>query len=100
MAICVWPCLKNNTACTFYVLKSKFWLFIISLFILINTFLSIDCEWNKDHLSVLYSNRAAAHMKNGDLAACVNDCTSALNFNPLNTKTLLRRARAQEELER
>lgn len=50
--------------------------------------------------SVLYSNRAACHLKNGNCTDCVQDCTSALALVPFSLKPLLRRASAYEALEK
>ncbi|XP_067929735.1 sperm-associated antigen 1-like [Watersipora subatra] len=52
------------------------------------------------HQAVLHSNRAACQIKTGDCRAAVNDTTTALELIPSNTKALLRRATAQEMLER
>eukprot|EP00057_Strongylocentrotus_purpuratus_P020135 XP_011674609.1 PREDICTED: sperm-associated antigen 1 [Strongylocentrotus purpuratus] len=51
-------------------------------------------------LSTLFSNRASCHLKSGDPKACVEDCTSALELNPNNVKTYLKRAQAYEMLEK
>ncbi|XP_037355219.1 mitochondrial import receptor subunit TOM34 isoform X3 [Talpa occidentalis] len=50
--------------------------------------------------SVLYSNRAACHLKDGNCTDCIKDCTSALALVPFNMKPLLRRASAYEALEK
>lgn len=50
--------------------------------------------------SVLYSNRAACHLKDGNCADCIKDCTSSLALVPFSMKPLLRRASAFEALER
>ncbi|NWR82920.1 TOM34 protein, partial [Furnarius figulus] len=50
--------------------------------------------------SVLLSNRAACHLKDGACSLCVSDCTSALELVPFSIKPLLRRAAAYEALER
>lgn len=50
--------------------------------------------------SVLYSNRAACHLKDGNCTDCVQDCTSALALVPFSLKPLLRRASAYEALEK
>ncbi|XP_007464844.1 PREDICTED: mitochondrial import receptor subunit TOM34 [Lipotes vexillifer] len=49
--------------------------------------------------SVLYSNRAACHLKDGNCIDCIKDCTSALALVPFGMKPLLRRASAYEALE-
>nr|BAC85180.1 unnamed protein product [Homo sapiens] len=49
--------------------------------------------------SVLYSNRAACHLKDGNCRDCIKDCTSALALVPFSIKPLLRRASAYEALE-
>ncbi|XP_008156957.1 mitochondrial import receptor subunit TOM34 [Eptesicus fuscus] len=50
--------------------------------------------------SVLYSNRAACHLKDGNCRDCIKDCTSALALVPFSMKPLLRRASAYEALEK
>ncbi|XP_022448025.1 mitochondrial import receptor subunit TOM34 [Delphinapterus leucas] len=50
--------------------------------------------------SVLYSNRAACHLKDGNCIDCIKDCTSALALVPFGMKPLLRRASAYEALEK
>ncbi|XP_004687465.1 PREDICTED: mitochondrial import receptor subunit TOM34 [Condylura cristata] len=50
--------------------------------------------------SVLYSNRAACHLKDGNCTDCIKDCTSALALVPFGMKPLLRRASAYEALEK
>ncbi|XP_058893821.1 mitochondrial import receptor subunit TOM34 isoform X2 [Kogia breviceps] len=50
--------------------------------------------------SVLYSNRAACHLKDGNCIDCIKDCTSALALVPFGMKALLRRASAYEALEK
>ncbi|KAG5857123.1 hypothetical protein ANANG_G00015220 [Anguilla anguilla] len=53
-----------------------------------------------EDLSVLYSNRAACHLKDGNSTDCIQDCTRALELRPFSLKPLLRRAMAHESLER
>ncbi|XP_028853825.1 mitochondrial import receptor subunit TOM34 [Denticeps clupeoides] len=55
---------------------------------------------NKDDLSILYSNRAASYLKDGNCGECVKDCTKSLDLVPFGIKSLLRRAAAYEALER
>ncbi|XP_007530930.1 mitochondrial import receptor subunit TOM34 [Erinaceus europaeus] len=50
--------------------------------------------------SILYSNRAACHLKDGNCTDCIKDCTSALALVPFGMKPLLRRASAYEALEK
>ncbi|XP_015452725.1 mitochondrial import receptor subunit TOM34 isoform X1 [Pteropus alecto] len=50
--------------------------------------------------SVLYSNRAACYLKDGNCRDCIKDCTSALALVPFSMKPLLRRASAYEALEK
>ncbi|XP_062445149.1 mitochondrial import receptor subunit TOM34 [Rhea pennata] len=50
--------------------------------------------------SVLLSNRAACHLKDGACGLCVSDCSRALELVPFGIKPLLRRAAAYEALER
>ncbi|XP_041526790.1 mitochondrial import receptor subunit TOM34 isoform X1 [Microtus oregoni] len=50
--------------------------------------------------SVLYSNRAACYLKDGNCTDCIKDCTSALALVPFSIKPLLRRASAYEALEK
>ncbi|CAO2602502.1 Sperm-associated antigen 1 [Lemmus lemmus] len=52
-----------------------------------------------DELSVLYSNRAACYLKDGNCSGCVQDCNRALELHPFSVKPLLRRATAYETLE-
>ncbi|XP_077446790.1 sperm-associated antigen 1A-like isoform X2 [Stigmatopora argus] len=53
-----------------------------------------------EDLSILYSNRAACHLKVGNSPDCIEDCTKALELQPFSLKALLRRAAAYESLER
>ncbi|XP_070247959.1 sperm-associated antigen 1 [Myotis yumanensis] len=53
-----------------------------------------------DDLSVLYSNRAACHLKEGNCSGCIDDCNRALELHPFSVKPLLRRAMAYETLEK
>ncbi|XP_066481394.1 mitochondrial import receptor subunit TOM34 [Tiliqua scincoides] len=50
--------------------------------------------------SVLYSNRAACYLKDGNCSLCIKDCSIALDLVPFGIKPLLRRAAAYEALER
>ncbi|XP_004431345.1 PREDICTED: sperm-associated antigen 1 [Ceratotherium simum simum] len=52
-----------------------------------------------DDLSVLYSNRAACYLKEGNCSGCIQDCNRALELHPFSIKPLLRRAMAYETLE-
>nr|XP_060466999.1 sperm-associated antigen 1 isoform X3 [Panthera onca] len=52
-----------------------------------------------DDLSILYSNRAACYLKEGNCSGCIQDCTRALELHPFSIKPLLRRAMAYETLE-
>ncbi|KAM4688913.1 sperm-associated antigen 1 [Discoglossus pictus] len=53
-----------------------------------------------EELGILYSNRAACHLKDGDCRECIEDCNRALELQPFSIKPLLRRAMANEALER
>ncbi|XP_048880371.1 sperm-associated antigen 1-like isoform X2 [Brienomyrus brachyistius] len=53
-----------------------------------------------EDLSILYSNRAACYLKDGNSADCIQDCTRALELQPFTLKPMLRRAMAYESLER
>ncbi|XP_057691236.1 sperm-associated antigen 1-like isoform X2 [Corythoichthys intestinalis] len=53
-----------------------------------------------DDLCILYSNRAACYLKDGNSQDCIQDCTQALELQPFCLKPLLRRAMAYESLER
>ncbi|XP_028317751.1 sperm-associated antigen 1A [Gouania willdenowi] len=53
-----------------------------------------------EDLSILYSNRAACYLKDGNSSDCIDDCTKALELQPFSLKPLLRRAMAYESLER
>ncbi|XP_034466389.1 sperm-associated antigen 1-like isoform X1 [Hippoglossus hippoglossus] len=53
-----------------------------------------------EDLSILYSNRAACYLKDGNSQECIQDCTRALELQPFFLKPLLRRAMAYESLER
>ncbi|XP_045079233.1 mitochondrial import receptor subunit TOM34 [Coregonus clupeaformis] len=55
---------------------------------------------NPDDLSILYSNRAASYLKDGNCGECVKDCTVSLDLVPFAIKPLLRRGAAYEALER
>ncbi|XP_013368213.1 PREDICTED: sperm-associated antigen 1 [Chinchilla lanigera] len=50
-------------------------------------------------LSILYSNRAACYLKEGNCSGCIQDCNRALELHPFSMKPLLRRAMAYETLE-
>ncbi|KAM6171799.1 sperm-associated antigen 1 [Erethizon dorsatum] len=50
-------------------------------------------------LSILYSNRAACYLKEGNCSGCIQDCNRALQLHPFSMKPLLRRAMAYETLE-
>ncbi|XP_051015432.1 sperm-associated antigen 1 [Acomys russatus] len=54
---------------------------------------------NADELSILYSNRAACNLKEGNCRGCIQDCNRALELHPFSVKPLLRRAMAYETLE-
>ncbi|XP_062865341.1 sperm-associated antigen 1A [Trichomycterus rosablanca] len=53
-----------------------------------------------EDLCILYSNRAACYLKDGNSSECIEDCTRALELHPFSLKPLLRRAMAYETLER
>ncbi|XP_070703207.1 sperm-associated antigen 1A [Pempheris klunzingeri] len=53
-----------------------------------------------EDLGILYSNRAACYLKDGNSTDCIQDCTKALELQPYSLKPLLRRAMAYESLER
>ncbi|XP_034087550.1 mitochondrial import receptor subunit TOM34 [Gymnodraco acuticeps] len=53
-----------------------------------------------EDLGILYSNRAASYLKDGNCAECVKDCNMSLELFQFNVKSLLRRAAAYEALER
>ncbi|KAM9362443.1 mitochondrial import receptor subunit TOM34 [Symphorus nematophorus] len=55
---------------------------------------------NPEDLAILYSNRAAGYLKDGNCSECVKDCNMSLELVPFNVKSLLRRAAAYEALER
>ncbi|XP_014887732.1 mitochondrial import receptor subunit TOM34 [Poecilia latipinna] len=55
---------------------------------------------NPEDLAILYSNRAASYLKDGNCSECVKDCDTSLELFPFNVKSLLRRAAAYEALER
>ncbi|KAM3622497.1 uncharacterized protein V6R79_025806 [Siganus canaliculatus] len=55
---------------------------------------------NPEDLAILYSNRAASYLKDGNCAECVKDCNTSLELSAFNIKSLLRRAAAYEALER
>uniref|UniRef100_K7G3P3 Translocase of outer mitochondrial membrane 34 n=1 Tax=Pelodiscus sinensis TaxID=13735 RepID=K7G3P3_PELSI len=57
-------------------------------------------ERNAEEASVLYSNRAACYLKDGNCSLCVKDCSVALDLVPFGIKPLLRRAAGYEALER
>ncbi|XP_012993316.2 sperm-associated antigen 1 isoform X2 [Esox lucius] len=53
-----------------------------------------------EDLCILYSNRAACYLKDGNSSDCIQDCTRALELHPFSLKPLLRRAMAYETMER
>uniref|UniRef100_A0A3Q3XF80 Uncharacterized protein n=1 Tax=Mola mola TaxID=94237 RepID=A0A3Q3XF80_MOLML len=53
-----------------------------------------------DDLAILYTNRAAGYLKDGNCGECVKDCNRSLELLPFNIKSLLRRAAAHEAMER
>ncbi|KAG9279522.1 sperm-associated antigen 1A-like [Astyanax mexicanus] len=53
-----------------------------------------------EDVCILYSNRAACYLKDGNSTDCIQDCTRALELCPFSLKPLLRRAMAYESLER
>ncbi|XP_076864439.1 sperm-associated antigen 1A [Brachyhypopomus gauderio] len=53
-----------------------------------------------EDLCILFSNRAACYLKDGNSGDCIQDCTRALELRPFSLKPLLRRAMAYESLER
>ncbi|XP_034455210.1 sperm-associated antigen 1A isoform X2 [Hippoglossus hippoglossus] len=53
-----------------------------------------------EDVCILYSNRAACYLKDGNSKDCIQDCTKALELQPYSVKPLLRRAMAYESLER
>nr|XP_014343551.1 PREDICTED: sperm-associated antigen 1 [Latimeria chalumnae] len=53
-----------------------------------------------EDLCILFSNRAACHLKDGNCTECIQDCTRALELQPFSLKPLLRRAIAHDSLER
>ncbi|CAN9512635.1 unnamed protein product [Ophioblennius macclurei] len=55
---------------------------------------------NPEDLAILYSNRAASYLKDGNCGECIKDCNTSLELLPFNVKSLLRRAAAHEALER
>ncbi|CAM4628604.1 hypothetical protein PO909_005286 [Leuciscus waleckii] len=57
-------------------------------------------EKEKEELAILYSNRAASYLKDGNCNECIKDCTESLKLVPFGYKALLRRASAYEALER
>ncbi|XP_035749782.1 sperm-associated antigen 1 isoform X2 [Egretta garzetta] len=57
-------------------------------------------EQSPDDLSILYSNRAACYLKEGNCSDCIQDCNRALELQPFSIKPLLRRAMANESMER
>ncbi|KFQ74140.1 Sperm-associated antigen 1, partial [Phaethon lepturus] len=57
-------------------------------------------EQSPEDLSILYSNRAACYLKEGNCSNCIQDCNRALELQPFSLKPLLRRAMANESMER
>ncbi|XP_017539778.1 mitochondrial import receptor subunit TOM34 isoform X1 [Pygocentrus nattereri] len=53
-----------------------------------------------EDLSILYSNRAASYLKDGNCSECIKDCSVSLELVPFGIKSLLRRAAAYEAIER
>lgn len=56
-------------------------------------------QWSPG-LAVLYTNRAQARLKDGQLRQCVEDCGRALELDPGSYKALQRRAAANEQREK
>ncbi|KAK6490824.1 sperm-associated antigen 1A isoform X1 [Huso huso] len=65
----------------------------------INDFTEAEIDSPGD-LSILFSNRAACFLKDGNCSDCIQDSTRALELQPFSVKPLLRRAMAYESLER
>uniref|UniRef100_A0A3B4G2D6 Sperm-associated antigen 1A-like n=1 Tax=Pundamilia nyererei TaxID=303518 RepID=A0A3B4G2D6_9CICH len=59
-----------------------------------------NSRWVPEDLCILYSNRAACYLKEGNSTDCIQDCNKALELQPYSLKPLLRRAMAYESLER
>ncbi|XP_010212093.1 PREDICTED: sperm-associated antigen 1, partial [Tinamus guttatus] len=57
-------------------------------------------EQSPSDISILYSNRAACYLKEGNCSDCIQDCNRALELQPFSLKPLLRRAMAHESMER
>ncbi|XP_064363735.1 sperm-associated antigen 1 isoform X2 [Dromaius novaehollandiae] len=57
-------------------------------------------EQSPGDISILYSNRAACYLKEGNCSDCIQDCNRALELQPFSLKPLLRRAMAYESMER
>ncbi|XP_051996619.1 mitochondrial import receptor subunit TOM34-like [Xyrauchen texanus] len=55
---------------------------------------------NKEDLAILYSNRAASYLKDGNCSESIKDCSESLDLVPFGFKALLRRATAYEAMER
>ncbi|KAI5619467.1 mitochondrial import receptor subunit TOM34, partial [Silurus asotus] len=55
---------------------------------------------NQEDLGILYSNRAASYLKDGNCSECIKDCSVSLELVPFGIKSLLRRATAYEAIER
>ncbi|XP_026860771.2 mitochondrial import receptor subunit TOM34 [Electrophorus electricus] len=72
----------------------------ISLYSQTISLLQKSGQKNQQDLSILYSNRAASYLKNGNCGECINDCTTSLELAPFGIKSLLRRAASYEALER
>ncbi|XP_072541035.1 mitochondrial import receptor subunit TOM34 [Salminus brasiliensis] len=53
-----------------------------------------------EDLGILYSNRAASYLKDGNCSECIKDCSASLELVPFGIKSLLRRAAAYEAIER
>ncbi|CAL8247928.1 unnamed protein product [Lota lota] len=53
-----------------------------------------------EDLCILYSNRAACYLKDGNSQECIQDCSKALELHPFSLKPLLRRATAYDSMER
>ncbi|XP_037641490.1 sperm-associated antigen 1-like isoform X1 [Sebastes umbrosus] len=53
-----------------------------------------------EDLCILYSNRAACYLKDGNSQECIQDCTRALELQSFSLKPLLRRAMAYDSMER
>eukprot|EP01147_Barroeca_monosierra_P002063 gene2063-5122_t len=59
-----------------------------------------NCPVDRNEVAAFYNNRAACYFHLENFNACVDDCSKAISLDPPYVKACLRRAQAQEKLEK